>query len=249
MLRPVLTLAAIVSTIVVNALASRWIANGLTIPKISNGLLGGVLITPANYAFIIWGLIYLGLIGFGVYQLLPAQRNNPRLVRSGYGIAIACLFQNAWVLLFQSLQFWPSSFVFLGILGPLLWVYCRLQIGHGRVGRRERWLVDYPISLYTGWISVATIVSFAGSLYTSGFRVGAEFWTVVMLAIAAALGAILVQQRRDWVFSWVLMWAFVAIAIRHGGAQPWVTGVALLLTGALWLLMALQTRDVRPSDR
>jgi hypothetical protein len=72
---------------------------------------------------------------------------------------------------------------------------------------------------------------------------------VLMLSIAAGLGAMLIQQRRDWVFSWVLMWAFVAIAIRHGGAQPWVTGVALLLTLGLWLLMAGQTRNSRSIDR
>jgi hypothetical protein len=249
MLRPVLTMAAIVSTIVVNFLAARLVTNGMTIPKISNGILGGVLITPANYAFIIWGLIYLGLLSFGVYQLLPDQRDNPRLVRSGYGIAIACLFQDAWVFLFQSLQFWPSSVVFLGILLPLLWVYRRLGIGQVRVGRRERWFVDYPISLYTAWISVATIVSISGSLYMSGLREGAAGWTVLMLTIAAGLGAMLIQQRRDWVFSWVLMWAFVAIAIRHGSAQPWVTGVALLLTLGLWLLMAGQTRNSRRIDR
>jgi hypothetical protein len=243
MLRPVLTLAAIVSTIVVNALANRFATTGLTIPKISNEILGGVLITPANYAFIIWGLIYLGLLSFGIYQLLPEQRQNPRLVRSGYGIAIACLFQNIWVFLFQSLQFWPSSVVFLGILLPLLWVYGRLGVGQARTGRQERWFVDYPISLYTAWISVATIVSISGSLYMSGLRAGAAGWTVLMVTIAAGLGAILVQHRQDWVFSWVLMWAFVAIAIRHGGAQPWVTGVALLLTLGLWLLMAGQTRS------
>ncbi len=248
MLRPVLTLAAIVSTIVVNILANRFATNGLTIPKISNEILREVLITPANYGFIIWGLIYLGLLGFGIYQLLPEQRQNPRLVRSGYGITIACLFQNAWVFLFQSLQFWPSSFVFLGILLPLLWVYSRLGIGQIRVGRQERWFVDYPISLYTAWISVATIVSISGSLYMSGLRAGAAGWTVLMLTIAAGLGAILVQQRRDWVFSWVLMWAFVAIAIRHGSAQPWVTGVALMLSLVLWLLMVTQTRNIRTID-
>jgi hypothetical protein len=47
----------------------------------------------------------------------------------------------------------------------------------------------------------------------------------------------------------VLMWAFVAIAIRHGGAQPWVTGVALTLTLVLWLLMVTQTRNGRRIDR
>lgn len=252
MLRPLLTLAAIVSTIIVNGVAPQFAPNGLTIPKISNTILSEVLITPANYAFIIWGLIYLGLLGFGIYQLLPDQRHNPRLIRSGYGLAIACLFQNIWVFLFQSLQFWLSSLAFLGILLPLLWVYIQLGIGQGRHGRQERWFVDYPISLYTAWIAVATIVSWAGTLFTSGWNAPglAVTWTLIMLTIAAALGAILLVQRRDWVFSWVLQWAFVAIAIRHGTTQPLITATALGLGLALWGLMASQVmHNARPAKR
>jgi hypothetical protein len=36
---------------------------------------------PAGYAFAIWGLTYVGLIGFALYQSLPSQRTNQRIAR------------------------------------------------------------------------------------------------------------------------------------------------------------------------
>ena len=70
------TIAAILGAIVVNALSNFFPLNGLSIGAISNTLFGEVLVTPANYAFAIWGVIYLGLIAFGIYQAAPARRDN-----------------------------------------------------------------------------------------------------------------------------------------------------------------------------
>ena len=49
--------------------------NGITTGEISDSF--PVLFTPAGYVFAIWGVIYILLIGFTVYQALPAQRENP----------------------------------------------------------------------------------------------------------------------------------------------------------------------------
>ena len=37
------------------------------------------LFDPAAYVFWIWSLVYVGLLAFGVYQVLPSQWNNPRV--------------------------------------------------------------------------------------------------------------------------------------------------------------------------
>src|SRR5919199_6186904 len=88
-LRQVLNLLAIFAAFAVNVLANVAPINGLSIGEISNTFFKEVLITPANYAFAIWGVIYLGLITFGVYQVLPAQRQNPSLRRMGYLLVLA----------------------------------------------------------------------------------------------------------------------------------------------------------------
>jgi hypothetical protein len=94
-LRQFLNLAAILAAFGINVWANVAPLNGLTIGAISNTFFREVLIVPANYAFAIWGLIYLGLLSFGVYQVLPAQAQNPSLRRMGYLLVVACLAQIA----------------------------------------------------------------------------------------------------------------------------------------------------------
>ena len=85
-LRPLLLLAALV----LNGLATGLPLGGRTTAEISDSF--NILFVPAGYVFSIWGLIYLALIGFAIYQALPAQRENPHLRRIGY------LFQSGALL-------------------------------------------------------------------------------------------------------------------------------------------------------
>ncbi|MEL7342117.1 MAG: hypothetical protein AAGM67_16665 [Bacteroidota bacterium] len=69
-LLPTLTLIAILLVIAWNYAVNAIPLNGMTSGEVST--LYPTLITPAGYAFSIWGVIYLGLLAFGIYQLLPA---------------------------------------------------------------------------------------------------------------------------------------------------------------------------------
>jgi uncharacterized membrane protein YqjE len=123
-IRQVLNLTAILAAFGVNVLANIAPFNGLTIGEISNTVFRNVLITPANYAFAIWGLIYLGLITLGVYQVLPAQRQNPSLRQMGYLLVLASLAQILWVFFFQYRMFTLSLVAMLAILLPLIGNLC-----------------------------------------------------------------------------------------------------------------------------
>ncbi|MFW6296632.1 MAG: tryptophan-rich sensory protein [Halothece sp.] len=218
MLRPILTLISILAAFAVNVIANIAPPAGRTIGEISNTLFSEVQITPASYAFAIWGLIYLGLISFGIYQALPAQQNNPRLQRMDYWIVIASLAQIAWVYLFQFGLFILSLVAMIVILVSLMRVYLQLRIGVQRVSRKEKWLVDIPLSIYLAWISIATILNVALTLYDfnwNGGPISPEIWTAIMLLVATGITGVLIFQRRDIAFPLVVVWAFVAIAIRH----------------------------------
>ena len=159
--RQIATLAAVLGSILINTLSNVFPLNGVSVGNLSNTLFASVQIIPANYAFAIWGLIYIGSIAFGIYQLQPTQRENPRLRRSGYLLSIACISQCAWIYLFLARLFPLSNLAMLGILVPLMVMYQRLEIRRERVSRQERWFIHLPISVYLGWISVATIVNVA----------------------------------------------------------------------------------------
>ena len=63
---------SLIAMVVVNALANILPLNGLNTGEISDRF--EIYFVPAGYVFSIWGLIYLALAGFAVYQALPAQR-------------------------------------------------------------------------------------------------------------------------------------------------------------------------------
>jgi hypothetical protein len=237
-LRQIITLAAILGSIAVNSFSNKFPPNGVNIGALSNTLFNSVQILPANYAFAIWGLIYIGLIAFGIYQLQPAQRHSPRLRRMGYLLALACLAQCVWIYLFLARLFPLSTIAMLGILAPLMVIYQRLGIGQQHVSRRMLWLVDIPISVYLGWISVATIVNVAIALYSlnwNGWGLPSPVWTVIVMVVSAIIAALMLIRRSDRAYALVIVWALIAIAIRQA-STPLIAGAGVLLAIMLILL-------------
>ena len=234
--RQVTTLVAVLGSIAINTISNVFPLNGVSVGELSNTLFAAVQIIPANYAFAIWGLVYLGLIALGIYQLQPSQRENPRLRRSGYLLAIACIAQCVWIYMFLARLFPLSNLAMLGILIPLMVMYQRLGIGQERVSRQERWFIHLPISIYLGWISVATIVNVATGLYSikwDGWGIAPSVWTVVMMTIASVIAAVMSIQRRDTAYVLVIVWALVAIAIRQANTPlimitGWVLAIVLM---------------------
>lgn len=237
-LRQVFTLGAIFAAFAVNVLANVTPINDLTIGEISNTLFGDVLITPANYAFAIWGLIYLGLIALGVYQGLPSQRHNHSFRQIGYFLVVASVAQISWVCLFQYRQFTLSLVAMLAILLSLIGSYWRLGVGKRWIAWREKWFVHIPLSIYLAWISVATIVNAAVTLHHvgwSGWGLGSEAWTAIALVVGAAITAIVIVQKGDIAYTFVIVWAFVAIAVRQADKPP----IVLTAVGLAFALVVL----------
>ncbi|MEM7772206.1 MAG: tryptophan-rich sensory protein [Cyanobacteria bacterium P01_E01_bin.6] len=240
--RQLITIVAIASTFLFNIWSNLFPINGENIGSLSNSLFQDVLIIPANYAFIIWGLIYVELLIFATYQLRTTQSNNPRLRQAGYWLVAACVTQNIWVVLFLLRQFSLSVVAMAAILISLAIYYCNLDVGAADVPKKEVWRVHLPVSIYLGWISVASIVNVAIALYRmswKGWGLSPEAWTIVMMAIATFIGIWILIQRADVVYPLVLVWAFVAIAIKHA-EKPLIAGVALSLGTVLALFSGWQ---------
>ncbi len=243
-LRPIATLAAILGAILFNGLSNRYPPNGETVADLSNTLFAPVLMIPAGYAFAIWGLIYLGLIALGCYQLPPAQHQNPKFHPHTYFLVLASLAQCLWIYLFLTRQFGLSVLAMVEILLFLVAFYLRIhrprQLQH--LTTRDRWLLYRPLSLYLGWISVATIVNVASALSVSGWGnwgIAPEIWTAGMMAIATLIGTRLLVKYSDITYALVLVWAFVAIALKHL-AIPLITTAGLLFSVLLLGLCALR---------
>ena len=240
--RSVFTLVSIFSTLLVNTLSNLFPPKGMNIGQISRELFGNVLITPAGYAFSIWGIIYIGLITYGVYQFRSLSRRDVILQGLNIRLIIACFAQMAWVLLFTLQKFGLSVIAILGILIPLASAY--LSLGQQR-RKNRRWsrrhpfkFIDVPLSIYLACVTLATIVNIACALTAvewSGWGISPVIWTIVMVIISFILGVIALLQRHDYAFAGVIIWAEVAIALRHLNTLPLflTTGICALILGCL----------------
>ena len=218
--RQSINVIATLVTLTVNGLANSLPINGLTTGDISDNF--DVFFVPAGYVFSIWGVIYLGLIAFTLYQALPSQRENPRLRRIGYLYALSGAANSMWIFLWHYQRFPLTMLAMLILLGSLIAIYLRLGIGRTAVSTAERWAVRVPMSIYLGWISVATIANATSLLDTlgwGGWGIAPDIWALLMLIVAAAIAGLVLWTRRDLGYGLVFVWAYIGIAVEHAGTR------------------------------
>jgi len=244
---PLTTLA----TIVVNGLANALPIAGRLTGDISDSF--PVLITPAGYVFAIWGLIYLGLAAYAVWQALPAQAGNPRARALAVPVSVGNLANLAWILLWHHLWIGTSLIAMLVLLVSLMLVYLRLRplpgtgLARGAVTRAERIVARGTFSVYLGWITVATVANVTITLYDAGWDGGflpAQAWGVVTLVVATALGARMLRRFRDLPYAAVLVWAFVGIVLAQS-SSTFVAAAAVIGALLLVYLAVVGVRETR----
>lgn len=215
-------IAAFVAVIIMNALANALPLNGQTTGEISDRF--PVLLTPAGFTFSIWGVIYLALGAFVVYQALPSQRENPRLRRIGYWFVASSIANITWLLLWHYNQYALSFVAMLALLGSLIAIYIRLDVNIAPASLRERLLVYAPFSLYMGWITAATILNAGVVLYDADLAqnflgLSEPTWAAIMLSVVIVVTSLLVLTRTDIVYAAVVIWAFIGIMSKHGDVE------------------------------
>jgi hypothetical protein len=236
------------ATLIVNSLANALPLNGLNTGQISDQF--HVYFVPAGYVFSIWGLIYIGLIAYTIYQALPSQRENPRLRATGWWVAFAGLANSAWIFLWHYLLFPLTLVAMFSLLASLIAIYLRLGSGRTVVPPAEKWAVRLPFSIYLGWISVATVANVSDVLdYVkwNRFGIAPEIWMGIILAVVLALTLAMLITRRDVAYALVILWALVGISIKHASTSAvsiptWITFGLVVIA----LLYTSITRRNRP---
>ena len=243
---------AIATAFGINILANVNPPKGMTIGDISSQLFGNVLITPANYAFAIWGVIYLGLFAFAIYQALPNQRENLILQKLGYKLALASLAQIIWIFCFLYRQFALSFVLMVAILISLIWAYLSLPTSSTK--QRDKWFIAIPVSTYLAWISVATIVNGAIVLeywQWNGWGLSPQIWTVIMLLVAGVIGFSM-AVKKNVAFVGVYIWALMAISVKNYHATMvfgTAVGIAIILGPTLLLNIFTNSPSSSPTNQ
>jgi len=221
--RRMLTVASYLVTLAVNGAANAVPINGQRTAEISDRY--EVYVVPAGYVFGIWGVIYLGLGAFTVYQAV--RGDDPVVRRLGWLPAVTGLLNIAWILCFHYGWFALSVVIMLALLATLVVIYQRIR-DVADLDRLATWAVRIPFSIYLGWISVAAVANVAQTLDALGFEPvllpGPWLASIVLAAVALTAGRFVIRNG-DAAYGAVIVWAFAGIAVKEA-STPVVTLVA-----------------------
>lgn len=212
-----LNILAFLFTIVVNGLAgSTTIIGGTNTAQVSDA--NPTLITPAGYVFSIWGIIYILLGVFVIFQALPSEKGKEYQKRVSWLFVLSSLFNIAWLFLWQFEYLSFSVILMFLLLATLIAIYLRLNIGMSTASLREKLAVHLPFSVYLGWITIASIANVATTLVSvnwDGFGISQETWATLIIIIALVLTLLVIATRKDIAYGLVIIWALVGIAVKQ----------------------------------
>ena len=234
---------------VVGSFIGSGAAGGTPIQDAAGGALAAdaTPIAPAGPAFSIWSVIYLGLIAYAIWQLLPRQRSDPRQRVLGYPIAVTLLLNAAWILSIQFGALALSVPIIVVLLAALVYAFF-LTLRTRPKTVVEAIVADGTVGLYLGWVCVATAANITAFLVDAGFTgwgIPRDVWSVGVVAVAGAVGVLLAVRGRGRLapaasLSWGLAW--VAVARLGGEPHSVATGVAAVVAVVVVLVTTVAIR-------
>ncbi len=218
-----------VAQIVVSGLGGSG-ATGESIGVVANDYATPLL--AAGWTFAIWAPIYLGFLVYAVYQLLPRQRSREVHRRTGWWLAASAVLNPAWILAFSTRWILLAEFLIVALLVVLATVFGRLSRDPA-ADVTERITFRGPIALYTGWVSVATVLGTAATgvgIGLPGDNALAVVAAVVVLLVAAAIVSWVVLSGSAVVaYAAAVVWALAGIALNDRPAAVVVTGAVSIV--------------------
>lgn len=212
----ILNLIGFIYVITMNTLANALPLNGQTTGELS--ALYPNSFVPAGFTFSIWGVIYLFLLGFIIFQF--TKQATEEIKKIGPWFFISCLANGTWIVAWHYEIIILSLLIMIVLLLSLLMIYLKLNISLEKVPPLKKWLIQAPFSLYVGWITVATIANTTALLVDFGWRGGGipePTWAGIMVLTAGLIGSTVILRRKDVFYGLVLLWAFWGI---WNGQQP-----------------------------
>ncbi|WP_273320523.1 tryptophan-rich sensory protein [Vallitalea guaymasensis] len=204
--------------VVVNILAVALPLNGKTTGEISSNI--NSLFTPAPYTFMIWGLIYILLLGFVIYGLLPKQKQNVCIDSIGITFFISSILNALWLFAWHYEKLWLSLIIMILLLFTLIKIYNRVNKNCVKNGDNK--FVRIPFSIYLAWISIATIANVSVVLKATGWNglgLSETVWTIIVLVFALILSLYVSIKNDDLVYLLTIAWALIGILVRHWGSN------------------------------
>jgi benzodiazapine receptor len=191
------------------------------------------LITPAPYAFSIWGLIYLCLAATVVADCFVPSASfytgaaNATALRTLF--AVSCLMNMAWIVFFTNEFVNVATLTLVVLWLSLLALYVHIVTQRADLGfDLKRYLLsELGVTLYFAWTCAATLISFAvtAQYFSGDFLSLTSYVALLALLAVATLSAVI--YKGDVAFGLVAIWALVGLATKSTTLEAKVELIAM----------------------
>ncbi|KIK68908.1 hypothetical protein GYMLUDRAFT_152684 [Collybiopsis luxurians FD-317 M1] len=228
-------------------------SNIYTIAAPSNIYLHGkeTYITPAPWAFLVWTVIHLLLLGTIIYQFFP---NGKRVIIDGISWRFPLLgVLNAIYVNLWAHHSYIAAFIFaLFVSSAVTHIYYVVKKHHSSESVADELFVHLPFSLYHGWTTVLVILTVFEAFGVDALKERAGIWTKVLVFLAlffleatAATYAFSTPEG-DLPASLAICWSLFAIFAhqRHPAFIHW-SALAFAILSLVWVLKGVYGLFVR----
>lgn len=244
---------ALIATIIINYLSNTGIFNGNTMATVSDKYHN--YFTPAGYAFSIWGVIYLGLIAFVIYQgrsLFKKVNDEWPVLEISWWFVVSCVANCLWVIAWLYDYTGWSVIIMVILLVSLIKIILATRMELDDLPLKKIAFVWWPFCLYSGWITVALVADAAAWLTKinwNGFGISGVAWAIIMIIIAGIINLFITWNRNMREFALVGAWALIAIAVANWNIQTTIKITAIVVAAILLISSAIHSyknRDTNP---
>jgi hypothetical protein len=201
----------------VNAMANLLPINNMTTGAISEMYQN--LFAPAGITFSIWGLIYLLLGAYTLYQFGlfgKGKISEKTIEKISFYFILTSIANMLWIFA------WHYNFILLSVGLIVTMLYYLIKIADITNKQEfniiERVCVCAPFTIYFGWITVATIANitvFLVSINWDGFGISPVIWTIFILLVGTIIGILRMFKDVNPAYGLVFVWAYLGIWIKH----------------------------------
>ncbi len=210
----ILALITFIIMIGVNALANILPINNLTTGEISDSFPN--LFAPTGLTFSIWGVIYLLLAVYLMYQLFSKKINKKLSKNVNTLFIISSLANSAWIFAWHYKVIWLTILLMLVLLFTLIKISD--AINKEKLSLKEKLIYKIPFGIYFGWVTVATIANITGFLVNIGwnrFGLSEVFWMIIVLLVGLVITIWRMHKDKNLAYGLVPVWAYYDIWLKH----------------------------------
>lgn len=215
----ILNMIFLLATLGVNYLGATGFFNGMSQKDVSDKY--STLLTPAGFAFSIWGLIYTLVFISLVYFIV--KRKNVKVSQLVSSVSplfvISSLLNMGWIIAF-SYELVGLSTLF--IIGMVISLFLIVEKTYKNRADTPYTFIGLSFTLYSAWVFIASILNVAIFLVQQdwgGFGISDSVWAIIIIIVAIVFPLIYMAFSKNAVFPISLAWAFFGIYSSYSSGQ------------------------------